>query len=183
MTVLSSGVAVVVVVLATGCQEDRTASDRVQAVGGRRPSAAASQRPEPRVTAAVVPADPAPARGSDDWRMTRFAEDGQIEGYTTRSSAPPGVPVELKVSTAERAYRVSAYRIGAYDGGTGHLVDRSELVAGRRQPGPVLQPAETRTVVAPWDVSVTLDTEGWEPGFYVFRLARIRSPVCRGVVP
>jgi len=103
--------------------------------------------------------------------MTRFAEDGQIEAYTTRSSAPPGVPVELKVSTTERAYRVSAYRIGAYDGGTGHLVGRSELVAGRRQPGPVFQPAETRTVVAPWDVSVTLGTEGWEPGFYVLRLA------------
>lgn len=110
-------------------------------------------------------------RGSDDWRMTRFARDGQLEGYTTRASAPPGVPIELKVSTSQRAYRVSAYRIGAYEGGTGHLVHRSELVDGERQAGAVLRPVETRTVVAPWHVSLTVPTEQWEPGFYVLRLA------------
>jgi hypothetical protein len=103
--------------------------------------------------------------------MTRFAEDGQIEAYTTRASAPPGEPIELKVSTSERAYRVSAYRIGAYDGGTGHLVHRSGLVEGEQQAGAVFHPAETRTVVAPWHVSLKLGTDGWDPGFYVLRLA------------
>ena len=102
--------------------------------------------------------------------MTRRAEDGQIEAYTTRVSAPPGALLELKVSTSERAFRMSAYRIGDYDGGTGHLVHRSELVRGERQADPVFQPLETRTVVAPWHVSLTADTTGWEPGFYVLRL-------------
>jgi hypothetical protein len=111
-----------------------------------------------------------PLKGSDAWRMTRFAEDGQLEAYTTRVSAPPGARLELKVSTSERAFRMSAYRIGDYDGGTGHLVHRSQLVTGERQADPVFQPAETRTIVAPWHVSLAVSTSGWEPGFYVLRL-------------
>ena len=163
-TVLCSVVAAAVAVLSTGCHEHTTASD------GSPSTSAAEATAQPPATSGGGPAKP-PLRGSDDWRMTRFAEDAQIEAYTTRASAPPGVSLELKVSTSDRAFRVSAYRIGAYDGGTGHLVHRSQLVAGERQAGPVFQPFETRTVVAPWDVSITLATKGWEPGFYVLRLA------------
>ena len=32
------------------------------------------------------------------------------------------------------------------------------------------EPAETRTVVAPWRRDLTVDTSTWEPGFYVFTL-------------
>jgi len=91
-----------------------------------------------------------------------MAQDGQIEADTTRVSAPPGDLLELKVSTSERAFRMSAYRLGDYDGGTGHLVHRSEVVRGERQAAAVFQPLETRTVVAPWHVSLTADTTGWE---------------------
>ena len=168
-TVISSGVAAAALVLATGCNGDRTAND--QAPMGAVDRATAASIVPPATSQAPAPTGAAAVRGSDRWRMSRFAEDGQIEAYTTRASAPPGVPVELKVSTSERAYRLSAYRIGAYAGGTGHLVHRSGLVAGERQPGPVFQPRETRTVVAPWDVSLTVDTADWEPGFYVLRLA------------
>ena len=38
------------------------------------------------------------------------------------------------------------------------------------QAAPVLRPAATRTVVAPWRRDLTVDTPGWEPGFYVFKL-------------
>ena len=72
--------------------------------------------------------------------MTQMAKDGQIEAYTTRVSAPPGALLELKVSTSERAFRMSAYRIGDYDGGTGQLVHRSQLVRGERQADAVFQP-------------------------------------------
>ncbi len=111
-----------------------------------------------------------PLGGSDDWRMTRSAEDGQIEAYTTRTSAPPGATLRLKVSTSERAFRLHAYRIGAYDGGTGHLVFQSRVVPGEKQADPVFQPYETRTVVAPWHESLAVDTTGWVPGLYVLRL-------------
>ena len=51
--------------------------------------------------------------GSEGWRMSRPAS-GEIEGYTTRASGPPGTQLGLKVSTSQGHYRVHAYRIGAY---------------------------------------------------------------------
>jgi hypothetical protein len=153
--------------LATACTSERTASDNPEQPSQRATvtSQATRSSEAPKATTTAQP-----DRGSDDWRMDRFAEDGQIEAYTTRVSAPPGVAIELKVSTSGRAYRVSAYRIGAYDGGTGHLVHQSGLTDGALQGGPIFRPVETRTIVAPWDVSLKLGTEGWEPGFYVLRL-------------
>lgn len=109
-------------------------------------------------------------RGSEAWRVRRWAADHEIEAYTTRVSGLPGTSVGLKVSTTERRYEVWAYRIGAYDGGTGLEVWRSGPQRGRQQRPPVLMPVETRTVVAPWDRDLTVDTTGWETGFYVFTL-------------
>jgi hypothetical protein len=74
------------------------------------------------------------------------------------------------VSTTERDYEVRAYRIGAYRGGSGLLVWESGRRPGRLQPAPVFAPASTRTVVAPWGRDLTVDTTGWETGFYVFTL-------------
>ena len=160
------------IVLATACQADASVEPQVvtQSTTSNEPeshgdSGSARSQDAPG-TAAPTPR----LEGSDDWRMTRSAEDGQIEAYTSRVSAPPGTPLELKVSTSERAFRMSAYRLGDYDGGTGRLVHESEPVRGERQADAVFQPAETRTVVAPWHVSLTADTTGWEPGFYVLRL-------------
>lgn len=115
---------------------------------------------------------PAPApepRGSEDWRQ-HGPTAARIAAYTTRISAPAGTRVGLKVSTSERRYRVAAYRIGWYRGGTGTLVWRSAPMAGHRQAAAVLRPVETRTVVAPWRRSLTLDTTRWIPGFYVLKL-------------
>ena len=63
-----------------------------------------------------------------------------------------------------------AYRIGDYRGGFGRLVWRSDDLPGRRQPGPRFAAHGTRTVVAPWRRSLTLDTTDWPAGFYVLRL-------------
>src|SRR5262249_5838160 len=107
--------------------------------------------------------------GSEHWRQRRPSA-GRIAAYTTRISAPPGTRVGLKVSTTQNRYRVSAYRIGWYPGGTGTLVWRSAYLPGHQQAAPVLRPAGTRTVVAPWRRSLTVDTTGWVPGFYVLKL-------------
>ena len=69
-------------------------------------------------------------RGSDGWRMDRPSTNGRIEAYTTRASGDPGTPLVLKVSTVDRSFRVAAYRIGAYRGGTSRLVWRSREVKG-----------------------------------------------------
>ena len=129
------------------------------------PSRGSTPTREPSTESAPSP----PPQGSEGWRQRRPAA-GRIAAYTTRISAPPGVPVGLRVSTTERRYRVSAYRIGSYAGGTGLLVWRSTVLPGREQPPAVLRPVETRTVVAPWRTSVRLDTRDWDPGFYVLRL-------------
>ena len=137
-------------------------------------------------------AEPTVPEGTEDWRITRPAA-GRIAAYTTRISAEPGTGFGLRVSTAAAGYRVAAYRIGAYPGGTGTLVWRSRFFEGELQAGPVLDPVETRTVVAPWHTSLTIDTDGWTPGFYVLKLRTgsgwetavpyiVRSPSARGTV-
>src|SRR6476661_7411887 len=108
-------------------------------------------------------------RGSERWHL-RSRADGQVEGYADHVSGPPGTRVGIRVSTGERWYHVEAYRIGAYRGGTGRRVWSSPRLRGERQHAPVLRPASTRTVVAPWHESVAVDTEGWEPGAYLFKL-------------
>ena len=47
---------------------------------------------------------------------------GRMEAHTTQVSGPPGTRLGIKASTSQDRYRVHAYRIGAYDGGTGALV-------------------------------------------------------------
>ena len=107
--------------------------------------------------------------GSEKWRV-RHPSAGRIAGYSTAASGPAGTRVGLKVSTSAASYRATAYRLGAYEGGTGRQVWRSDALPGREQAAPVMRPASTRTVVAPWQRDLTVGTKGWEPGFYVFKL-------------
>ncbi|MET1058920.1 MAG: N,N-dimethylformamidase beta subunit family domain-containing protein [Nocardioides sp.] len=109
-------------------------------------------------------------RGSEGWRLDRAARPGGIEAFTTRSSGAPGTPIGLKVSTRAADYRVQAYRIGWYRGGTGHRVWHSGSITGRLQGAARFAPYATRTLVAPWRRDVMIDTEGWAPGVYVLKL-------------
>ena len=115
--------------------------------------------------------EPSPAlqKGSERWRLHRGNPDA-IEAFTSQASGVPATRVGLMVSTSESDYRVVAYRIGHYDGGTGHRVWTSPTVGGRKQGGPRFSSYETRTVVAPWTSDLTVDTAGWRPGLYVLKL-------------
>jgi len=75
------------------------------------------------------------------------------------------------VSTTHRGYRIQGYRMGSYRGGQGLLIWRSRLLPGHRQAGPEFAPYETRTVVAPWRRTASVDTTRWEPGLYIFKLS------------
>lgn len=146
-----------------------------------QPAAQPTAQPtaQPATTPAAVPEagrppgsrPAAPLPGTQDWRPTRPARDGQIEGYARPSDGPPGTTVTLLVSTADPALRIRAYRIGAYRGGSGRLVWSSARLPGRLQAAPTMSPAETRTVVAPWQATTTVDTTGWDPGAYLFELS------------
>ena len=164
-----AGQMLVLCLITTACgTSERVASDNADAASAR-PVNPSSRQTDPTLVSSARPATTTRPRGSEEWRQHRPAA-GRIAAYTTRISAPAGARVGLKVSTTERGYRVSAYRIGWYPGGTGALVWRSAFLRGHRQADPVLRPADTRTVVAPWRTSVTVDTSGWAPGFYVFKL-------------
>jgi hypothetical protein len=135
------------------------------------------------VAEAATTTDPAPGagrtsprrlRGSDRWRLRHPARDGQIAGYSTRASAAPGVPVDLRVSTTARRYQVTAYRIGGYRGGTGRKVWQSDMLRGRRQAEPRFTDASRRTVHADWSGTSRVDTRGWDPGVYVFKVSTSR---------
>ena len=139
------------------------------------------------------PGKPRRERGSEAWHLARSSKPGEIEAFTTRSSGGPGTPIGLKVSTRSSHYRVQAYRIGWYRGGTGHSVFHSRSFTGRLQGAARFAPYSTRTVVAPWKRDVTIDTAGWTPGVYVLKLrARsgaqtlvpyvVSSPTARGTV-
>jgi len=139
---------------------------------GKAPTAA----PPVAGSSTATPTPTAPTRvsevetGSERWRRPRAGAVPAIEAYTTLVSAIPGTRVGVRVSTSSRRYRIAAYRIGAYQGGSGLKVwSRGKL------PGEVQAPArfldrDARTIVAPWHDSLTIDTTGWKPGFYVFKL-------------
>ena len=155
-------VALLLLGLVTACSAP-TGSGQVPAAA----QAAAVRRPA--LTAAPPREPPRPPRGSNAWRPDRPALHGEIEGFTDPVSGVPGTGVALMVATAAPHFRVEAWRIGGYRGGSGRLVWQSRLLPGRPGYPPSLLPA-TRTVVARWPVSLWLDTTGWPPGFYVLQL-------------
>jgi hypothetical protein len=113
---------------------------------------------------------PSRPRGDDSWRLSHPAVQGEIEGYATTSSGLAGAGVVLRISTGARSFRVLAYRLGGYRGGSGRRVWGSRWLTGHRQPGPVFSDPGRRTVVARWRDSLVADTTGWTPGVYVFQL-------------
>ena len=134
-----------------------------------------------------------PLRGSERWRLTRPALAGEIEGYSTRPSGPPGALVRLRISTSARRYAVEAFRLGYYRGGAGRSVWRSGDQQGVLQPPASFQDPVRRVVVAPWRTSLSVDTTAWSPGVYVFVLRTagglqahvpyvVTSPSARGMV-
>ena len=108
-------------------------------------------------------------RGDPRWRIDRLGELHEIEGWADRASLLPGEPVGLHISTTAPTYRVTAFRTGWYAGTQGRLVWRSGILRGVAGAPPRIV-APTNTVVTDWPVALTIDTKGWVPGFYIFRL-------------
>jgi hypothetical protein len=108
-------------------------------------------------------------RGEPRWRIDRTGTVNEIEGWADRTSVRPGESVGLHISTTARFYRVSAFRTGWYAGTQGRKVWSSSRLRGQiGAPARLLTP--TSAPVTDWPVSLTIDTSGWIPGFYSFRL-------------
>jgi hypothetical protein len=142
-------------VLAGGC----TATGHPVSSGkhGRSPATAVARTP---TTITPVPAA---------WQITNPGPEHAIEGFADHTSVHPGQRVRLFVSTTAPRYTVTAFRIGDYPPTGGARVWVSGPQVGRQQPAAVVQEPR-HTVVAPWTPSLTVDTTGWPPGDYLFRL-------------
>lgn len=164
-----AGLAAVLLVVA-GCTPDagngsRSGTDAVDEV----------HRSEVPAAPTVERLPSAEPKGSEGWRMRQPAAHREVEAYASRVSGVPGVTVGLMVSTADASFRVQAWRIGSYARGTGLLVWRSGRHPGQLQARPSFAAYETRTVVARWRPALDVDTTGWSPGFYVFKVTSSRG--------
>lgn len=110
-----------------------------------------------------------PVQGTPGWQITHPGPSHAIEGFADRTSVLPGQPVRLFVSTTAHAYTATAYRMGNYTGS-----EAQQVWVSSPQPGTVQAPAilqrPTNTIVAPWKPSITVTTDDWAPGDYLFRL-------------
>ncbi|SEN25068.1 NHL repeat-containing protein [Stigmatella aurantiaca] len=111
--------------------------------------------------------------GARDWRITRNAHNGEIEGYPLVTTVTPGQRVPVAVNVSEpRAFRWFVYRLGHYGGLGAREVARGGAVPGTRQPACPVE--ETTGVVAcQWTPTLEIETkEDWVRGVYVVKLVR-----------
>ena len=133
-------------------------------------TAVAPARPDGPSASSTPSASSAPSEaGTPDWQAIRPGPEHAIEGFADRTSVAPGEPVRLFVSTTSSSYTVTAFRMGAYTGSDALEVWTSPPQPGRVQPAPVVERLRN-TVVAPWSPSLTVATDGWQPGDYLLRL-------------
>src|SRR2546425_4811268 len=107
--------------------------------------------------------------GAKDWRIHSAAKPHEIEGWADRVSVIAGETVRLYVSTTAHSYTISGFRTGWYGGAEAALIYRSQRLRGSVQQ-PSRLDSSTRTVLTGWSSSATVDTHGWPPGDYLFRL-------------
>ncbi|HXW87858.1 MAG TPA: N,N-dimethylformamidase beta subunit family domain-containing protein [Streptosporangiaceae bacterium] len=130
---------------------------------GARPRAA--KRPAASRTTAAENALP----GTNSWWISTLGAPDEIVGYAGQASVLPGERVSLYVSTTAREYQVRAFRIGWYGGDLARQVWQSGAIRGYQQAAAGFAES-TRTVSTQWNVSLTVPTDDWPPGSYLFRL-------------
>jgi hypothetical protein len=108
--------------------------------------------------------------GDPHWWIKHLAADEKtIGGFTGKASVRPGEKIDLYVSTTAREFRATAFRMGWYRGDLARQVWASKWTRGHKQRAAEFIGA-TRTVQARWDVSLTVPTDDWPEGAYLFRL-------------
>lgn len=123
------------------------------------------------------------------WAITHRGAPHALEGWADRTSALPGEPVSLHVSSVAPTFTATAYRMGWYGAAGGAQVWQSAPTPGVAYPVPPMA-GPTRTVATTWPASLALPTTSWPPGAYLVRLdsaagqrfvpLTIRSPQTRG---
>ena len=113
-------------------------------------------------------------KGTSDWILSGYPPNGQLEGFTSATSANTGTTVDLMISTTDSSYIIQAYRMGYYGGKGGRLIATIPKLAGVVQPPPNVDAAHG-TVSCAWPTSWTANLKGWPPGFYMFKLTSAKN--------
>jgi len=136
---------------------------------GRSSSQPAARASRARRTAGWTVAAENSLPGTRDWWISKLGAPDEIVGYAGQTSVRPGEPVDLYVSTTAREFAVKAFRTGWYGGDLARQVWQSGAVRGYQQRPADFDPT-TRTVSTRWGISLTVPTDGWPVGCYLFRL-------------
>ncbi|GGY83783.1 N,N-dimethylformamidase beta subunit family domain-containing protein [Streptomyces nitrosporeus] len=134
---------------------------------------AATTRPAPSTGDNPV-VDENRAAGSDRWAAGRDGTVGvkddaaQIQGYASRTSVPPGEPIDFHISSHRtQTCTVEIYRVGHYGGAGARRMAAGEDVPVQRRTKPEADPA-TGLIACDWPASWTLDVpEDWVSGFFL----------------
>ena len=141
-----------------------------------RPAAArvpTRRAPGPATTARAIPHRRALPEnslpGDPDWEIRHLGAPDAIQGYAGSASVLTGEPFQLFASTTSSGFRVTAFRLGWYDGAGARKMWQSGPLHGRRQTAPALVSA-TNTVHTGWDPATVVPTDDWPAGAYLLRL-------------
>jgi hypothetical protein len=132
------------------------------------PHPASTLRPTPRPRGTTTASENSHP-GDPHWVIRHLGGEHEIEGYTGRASVRQGESFPLYVSTTSSGYRVTAYRLGWYQGIGARRVWQSGVLHGHAQAGPVVDTA-TNTVRTSWDPMLSVPTDDWPPGSYLLLL-------------
>ncbi len=107
--------------------------------------------------------------GDPNWEITNLGAEHEIEGYTGKASVLSGESFPLFVSTTSSGFRVTAFRLGWYQGDGARKVWQSGALRGGTQKSPGFAEA-TNTVQTDWDPVLEVPTGDWPAGAYLLRL-------------
>jgi hypothetical protein len=107
--------------------------------------------------------------GDPHWPIRQQGDSEAMLGYASAASVLPGQPITLFASTTARSFRVSAFRMGWYQGDLARLVWTSGTIRGHQQRPATVTP-DTRTVQTDWGPSLVIPTGDWPEGAYLLRM-------------
>ncbi len=107
--------------------------------------------------------------GDPHWEIRHLGGEHEIEGYAGKASVLTGESFPLFVSTQSSGFRVTAFRLGWYQGDGARKVWQSKSLRGGAQKSPALT-AATNTIYTDWDPVVEVPADDWPAGAYLLRL-------------
>ena len=112
--------------------------------------------------------------GTRNWALpqNKWASDTQLAGWVDHTSIRPGTPLKLHVTSTERSYTATAYRLGWYGGKMGRQIWRSATLAGVVQPRCALR-SDRMVDCSKWSTATTIPTIQWPEGLYLIKLVGI----------